>query len=156
MEDYPAQDAWPAERCLADVRASDVYVGIFAWRYGFVPPGCDRSITEMEYREAVEAGLPRLLFLADEGGEWDDAHMDRGIDGERIQALRRELELARIVGYFRDPHHLASEVLAAIRHHEVNARFSELALAESSDQQRREVESERERGREEREKEEEK
>ena len=55
MEDYVAADERPVEKCLADVAACEVYVGIFAWRYGYIPPQDNpkqRSVTEMEYREA--------------------------------------------------------------------------------------------------------
>ena len=37
MEDYVATDERPAAKCLADVASSDVYVGLIAWRYGYVP-----------------------------------------------------------------------------------------------------------------------
>jgi hypothetical protein len=30
MEDYTAEDQWPADKCLADVAACDLYVGLFA------------------------------------------------------------------------------------------------------------------------------
>ena len=37
MEYYVAEDSRPLDRCLEDVASCDVYVGIFAWRYGYVP-----------------------------------------------------------------------------------------------------------------------
>jgi Domain of unknown function (DUF4062) len=37
MEDYAAYDERPRDKCVADVVRSDLYVGLFAWRYGFVP-----------------------------------------------------------------------------------------------------------------------
>ena len=37
MEDYVAKDQRPLQMCLDDVASSDVYVGIFAWRYGYIP-----------------------------------------------------------------------------------------------------------------------
>ena len=37
MEEYGAADQRPLERCLRDVDQCDVYVGIFAWQYGYVP-----------------------------------------------------------------------------------------------------------------------
>lgn len=37
MEDYPAADKRPLQKCLEDVALSDIYVGIFAWRYGYIP-----------------------------------------------------------------------------------------------------------------------
>jgi Domain of unknown function (DUF4062) len=38
MEDYVATDERPVEKCLNDVDQSDIYIGIFAFRYGYVPP----------------------------------------------------------------------------------------------------------------------
>jgi hypothetical protein len=46
MEDYVAGDERPLDKCLEDVRACQAYVGIFAWRYGFIPNGYDKSITQ--------------------------------------------------------------------------------------------------------------
>ncbi len=36
MEDYVACDERPVDKCLTDVACSDLYVGVFAFRYGFV------------------------------------------------------------------------------------------------------------------------
>ena len=80
MEDYVATVQRPLDKCLADVGASDLYIGIFAWRYGFLPNEGNpkhKSITELEYRKAVEMGRSTLIFLLD-----PDAH-----DGSAIPAL---------------------------------------------------------------------
>ena len=52
MEDYTAADERPLDLCLRDVGQSEIYVGLFAWRYGYVPPADKgnperRSITEL-------------------------------------------------------------------------------------------------------------
>ena len=70
MEGYVAGDERPLDKCLADVAKCDLYIGLFAWRYGFVPPGHDKSITELEYREAVRLGIPCLIFLLAEDASW--------------------------------------------------------------------------------------
>jgi hypothetical protein len=62
MEAYTAADERPLDLCLADVAISDIYVGIFAWRYGYVPPAAhgnpeSKSITELEYRQATASHL---------------------------------------------------------------------------------------------------
>jgi len=57
MEDYVATDQRPLNKCLTDVAAYGIYVGIFAWRYGYIPPEDNPeklSITEREFREAVK------------------------------------------------------------------------------------------------------
>jgi hypothetical protein len=63
MEQYFASEERSLVICLADLAQCDLYVGIFAWRYGFVPKHDDgepRSITEREFREAVRLGIPHL------------------------------------------------------------------------------------------------
>ena len=57
MEDYVAADQRPVEKCSDDVKKADIYVGIFAFRYGYVPPEAHGnpnklSITELEFRQA--------------------------------------------------------------------------------------------------------
>ena len=88
MEAYGADVKPPLERCLSDVRDCDLYLGLFAWRYGFRPPGQTSSITELEYRAALAAGKPCLVFLLAEDARWPGDMMDRGADSDRILELR--------------------------------------------------------------------
>src|ERR1700730_2622101 len=60
MEHLPALDADAVKGSLDLVDEADIYVGVFAYRYGYVPEGYDISITEMEYNRAVEQKKPRL------------------------------------------------------------------------------------------------
>src|ERR1700692_798003 len=52
MEDFGARDAEPVAGCLDLVGEADLFVGVYGWRYGHVPPGGDRSITAEELEEA--------------------------------------------------------------------------------------------------------
>lgn len=120
MEDYVATDQRPVARCLADVAASDLYVGIFAWRYGYRPPHDNpthKSITELEYRQARQTGKPCLLFLAEESEATapPEAAADASGDDRCLRELRRELEREHLVSYFRNPDHLASLVSVAVQ-----------------------------------------
>jgi hypothetical protein len=58
MEEYAASDERPLDRCLSDVRSCQGYVGIIAWKYGFRPGGGEKSITQLEYEEALEHRIP--------------------------------------------------------------------------------------------------
>src|SRR5437660_12785050 len=69
MEHLPASDADAIAESLRMVDEAEIYLGIFAHRYGHVPAGHDISITEMEYDRAVERGIPRLVFLMHEDCE---------------------------------------------------------------------------------------
>jgi formylglycine-generating enzyme required for sulfatase activity len=118
MEDYVAKGRPPLDECLADVARCDVYVGIFAWRYGYVPPGQEKSITELEFRHAVEKGKECLIFLLDEGAPWTPTLMDavtgKGDRGDRINALREELGRDFMVDFFETPDDLAGKVGTAV------------------------------------------
>ncbi|MFN2184320.1 MAG: DUF4062 domain-containing protein, partial [Anaerolineae bacterium] len=98
MEHARARNERTVDACLGDVEACDIYIGIFAFRYGYVPktdnPG-RKSFTELEYCHAVACGKTCLIFLAEEDG-WplvlSDAYRGANEDGRRIRALRAHLE----------------------------------------------------------------
>ena len=114
MEHYNASDPRPLDTCLADVDECDIYVGIFAWRYGFVPTGQDRSITELEYRRAVEQGKQCLIFLLDETAAWPMIHIDRDRGLDQVEALRAELMERHTFNFFANSAELALKVATAV------------------------------------------
>jgi hypothetical protein len=121
MEDYVAGEKRPLAKCLEDVADSDIYVGIFAWRYGYIPKDDNpesRSITELEYRAAGEHSKERLIFLLRDDAPWTpslmDTHTGEGDSGKQIARLRDELGTRHGVGFFSTPDELAKEVSAAV------------------------------------------
>ncbi|MGH9855684.1 MAG: DUF4062 domain-containing protein, partial [Blastocatellia bacterium] len=117
MEDYIASDQRPLDKCLADVAACEVYVGVFAWRYGFVPDTDNperKSITELEYRQAVKTGKRRLIFLVDENADWPQEKIEQGEGSERLKAFLEELSNDYIVSFFRNSDELAKLVVTAV------------------------------------------
>lgn len=126
MEDYVAADRRPVDQCLKDVERADIYVGLFAFRYGYVPPvehgnSKNLSITELEFQHAVTCQKPCLTFIAkEEAGiplKFVDAYTGDGEKGTRIQGLRQYLFAQKMAGQFSAPHALANEVLAAVANH---------------------------------------
>jgi hypothetical protein len=118
MEDYVSADQRPLDKCLADVAACDVYIGIFAWRYGYVPPNQECSITELEFRQAQHSKKPCLLLMLHEEAPWPRKLIDR--DVERIDAFRAELCRDYIVSFFRTSDELAAAVSVAVGNLEKN------------------------------------
>lgn len=118
MEDYVATDERPTDKCLADVAACDVYVGLISWRYGYVPRDGNahgRSITELEFRHAVDRGKPRLLFMVADDAAWPPKFVDRGDEAaDRLKALRDELGTGRLASFFASKEQLAELVTAAV------------------------------------------
>lgn len=114
METYVAEEVRPLERCLSDVRSCDLYIGVFAWRYGYVPDGRDKSITELEYDEAGAAGLTRLIFMHDERAPWPPVSVDRAAAFDRIEALRHRLAERHVCDFFANAEELRSKVAEAV------------------------------------------
>lgn len=125
MEDYVAADQRPVVQCLADVEKADIYVGLFAFRYGDIPsahhqnPG-GLSITEMEFRRAETLHKPCLTFVVSDTTAWppvfDDAYTSED-KGDRIKALRKYVLTEKLASAFSSPHELAALVLAAVTKH---------------------------------------
>lgn len=115
MEYYVAEDARPVAKCLADVAACDVYVGIFAWRYGWQPKDDNPdqfSITEMEFHQAEKTGKPCLIFLLSDDAPWLRKHIDK--DTTKIENLRNTASARHNPDYFTTPDELARKVAEAI------------------------------------------
>lgn len=118
MEYYVAEDRRPLDKCLNDVASCDLYIGIFAWRYGSIPPGKKKSITELEYRKASETGKHCLIFLLHEAALWPTKFVDTGKDGEKIKTFRKELAKKHQVSFFKSHQELMMDVAAAVHNWE--------------------------------------
>ena len=115
MEEYTAEDQWPGDKCLADVAACDLYVGLFAWRYGFIPTDHNPeqfSITEMEYRQAIAKKKHCLIFLLKEDALWPRPLMDRNPD--RIEDFRARLSTTHVCDFFTSAQDAAGIVSTAV------------------------------------------
>jgi HEAT repeat protein len=115
MEYYVAEDQRPVDRCLSDVAACDLYIGIFAWRYGWIPTKKNRkklSITEMEYRQAEKTNKKILLFLLSDEAPWPRKFMDK--DTTAIEKLRDEASEGHGGDQFKSADELARKVAEAI------------------------------------------
>lgn len=123
MANFTATDANAVDKCMREVDGSDVYLGIFAWRYGFIPTAVDEagnpvnpeglSITEMEYKRAIAGGKRILIFMLSDDAPWPRPHIDKGDALDRIENLREFFKNKYVVGFFTTPDDLAKLVSPA-------------------------------------------
>ena len=103
MEHLPALDSDAVAASLEMVENADVYLGIFAYRYGYVPDGADISITEMEYNRAVELDKPRVIFFVHENHPITAKDVETGIGAAKLQTLKDRIGKERVAAFFESP-----------------------------------------------------
>ena len=128
MEVFGARPDEPLHACLKEVEESDLFIGIYALRYGFVPEGADISITEMEYVHAKKLGkLIYCFLLDDENYPW----LKKWIEGEpgksNLEDFKKRIQTQHVCDYFTTPDDLRAKVANALS----NFVVSQQAIADS-------------------------
>ncbi|MBI1381729.1 MAG: DUF4062 domain-containing protein [Planctomycetaceae bacterium] len=125
MEHLPAQDRDGFKVSMEMVDKADIYIGIYAWRYGWVPDFDNPkqvSITELEFDRAVgrkAAGKLKelLIFIVDESVKVSPADIEMSdIAQQKLKAFKERVSKKRVVGFFKSTEELQrriSEALAA-------------------------------------------
>jgi hypothetical protein len=113
MEFFGSKPGSPVEECLAVVRSSRVYIGIFGMRYGSIPDGYDKSMTHLEYEEAQRVGLPSLIYIIDEERQPVlPVHFETGEGANKLALLKNELRKKHVISLFTTEQDLAARILA--------------------------------------------
>ncbi|MGY8812014.1 MAG: DUF4062 domain-containing protein [Pseudomonadales bacterium] len=111
MEFFGALPESPKQECLRLVRASNVYVGIFGMRYGFVDASSGKSLTQLEYEEAQAIRLPSLVYLMDEDLHLlPPKHVEAGESALKLLDFKKTLKKNHVVNFFSSPEDLTAKV----------------------------------------------
>ena len=113
LEQFGARDARPKAECLRIIREeTDVLVGIYAHRYGFIPKGDEKSITQQEYEQALVAKKPTFAYIVKTEYDWPADQVEGGVGGEKLSTFLTQLKEDRIVERFTTADKLAGSVVA--------------------------------------------
>jgi hypothetical protein len=101
---------------LRELDSCDALVLIVGRRYGWVPPGEERSVTELEFRRAKERGIPVIAFLGgDEGGlRRMNALLKNVGETKRLVAFVELLQAELGTDTFTSPDDLAAKVVTSV------------------------------------------
>lgn len=91
IEVFGARPEEPVTACLAKVAGCDLFVGIYAHRYGFIPAGSAVSITEAEFDHARKRNKPIFCFVVDEDYPWPPKMIDDGPAKASLQAFKAKV-----------------------------------------------------------------
>jgi len=105
MEYFGARDESTSRTSVAELDDANVYVGIFAGRYG-------SGIVEQEYRRARELGKRCLIYFKDGTHTSAESPDETGAAHERLCALKNELAGRHTIGHFATPDDLAAQLTA--------------------------------------------
>ncbi|HYV23766.1 MAG TPA: DUF4062 domain-containing protein [Pyrinomonadaceae bacterium] len=115
MEHLPARDADAMRVSLEMVDKADIYIGIYAWRYGHIPEGHDISITEMEFNRAVDRKIPILVFLIHKEHPLTIEMVETDKDAQKkLASLKERASRGRGRREFKSPEDLRGEVIHAL------------------------------------------
>jgi tetratricopeptide (TPR) repeat protein len=114
MEFIPAEEVGAVAKSLAMVDEADIYLAVFAVRYGWVPKGEKRSITEMEYERAVARGIPRLIFLMGDDHAVRPGDVETGPGAKKLNSLKKRLRSEQIVNEFHSPDDLRAKAINSL------------------------------------------
>lgn len=125
MIDWPADERSPTRLSLDNVAKSDVIILILAHRYGTVPKGETRCITEMEFDTAVASRKPVLAFFLDEDHPWPPSRIEWS-QRKRIDAFKKKVADICTVKSFTTPDNLARQVTQALAGFDRERRTEEI------------------------------
>jgi formylglycine-generating enzyme required for sulfatase activity len=109
MELMGAMDKEPVEACLDLVEKCDIFIGIYAWRYGYIPEGSNISITQMEYQHA-QTRMPCFCYLVDEDTPWTPKLIESGQAAEKLAAFKSKINKEHVRDAYTNPQDLKYKI----------------------------------------------
>jgi CheY-like chemotaxis protein len=130
MEVFGARSTEARVASLDEVELSEVFVGIYAYRYGHVPAGSPVSITRMEFEHARKLGKPTLCFVVDQEQPWLPRHIDPMPEATLLAEFKEHIGRSLVRDTFTTPLDLAFKVAASLGRHLLQQKVkSELVQA---------------------------
>lgn len=104
----------PVETCIKELSESDVYIGIFAHRYGSIVLNNNISWTELEYNKAKELKKPILIYLTEISEENTISKFVENDDNlfKKLIEFKNRLKKEETISFFNTPEELAGNVIA--------------------------------------------
>jgi len=110
MEFFGSTANTPLNECLKKIRESQIYIGIFAHRYGSVDEETGKSFTQIEYEEAQKLNLPSLIYIIDDNQPVPPKYIDEGEKKEKLAVLKALLKKKHNLSIFTTPDNLSKKL----------------------------------------------
>jgi len=113
MEFFGCQSEDPTKVCETGIRECDIFIGIYAHRYGHTPGDREKSITRMEYELATDFKKQCLCFIVKDDFPWNPKFMEIA----KLPALDAFLDIVkkdRVVDFFTTPEDFAGKLATSL------------------------------------------
>ncbi|MBM3128189.1 MAG: DUF4062 domain-containing protein [Chloroflexi bacterium] len=114
MEIFGSQPLEPTQVALAEIATCDLFVGIYAYRYGCIPAGSLSSITEQEFDYAKKLNKPLFCFLVDEEHPWPPKMIEDEPGKTKLHSFKAKISSGLVRDTFTTPEDLAFKVAASV------------------------------------------
>ncbi len=115
MEAFGARPVESTKACLDEVEEGDLFVGIYAHRYGYIPDGKDTSITEQEFDHAQKLGKPIFGFIIGDEHPWPPKYIEHDKKA-KLDAFLSKVK-KQPVEFFTTPDNLAQNIASSVGHY---------------------------------------
>jgi len=108
MEVFGSDELKPVDYCLKQLQKCNIFIGVYAERYGTIDPKCGKSITELEYDEAVEMLRTKklktlLLYIVDPKAQWPLDLIERDpVNMAKLAKFKQRICSSHTVSFFKD------------------------------------------------------
>ncbi len=110
MEAFGAQPMEPFVACLSEIENGDLFVGIYAHRYGYIPTGSTTSITEAEFRHARNLNKPTFCFVVEANHPWPPEMIESEPGRTKFVALKTAIACCCVRDTFTTPDNISFKI----------------------------------------------
>jgi tetratricopeptide (TPR) repeat protein len=115
MEAFGARPVESTKACLDEVAECELFVGIYAHRYGWIPTDQEFSITEQEFNHAQKLGKPIFGFVIHDDHPWSPKHIEHE-KKDKLNAFMSKVK-TQPVEFFTTPDNLANNIASSVGHY---------------------------------------
>jgi len=99
---------------LRMVDEADIYIGVYGFRYGYVPHGHQKSVTHLEYLRAVARNLPRIVLIMDADHPLRAGDVETGAGATKLEEFKAKVQTENIALLFRSPDELRAGIIDSL------------------------------------------
>ncbi|MGC1928890.1 MAG: DUF4062 domain-containing protein [Candidatus Nitrosopolaris sp.] len=128
MEVFGARAYDATQASLKDLEESELFVGIYAHRYGSIPNGSATSITEQEYDHAKKLKKPMFCYIVDDNHVWLPSMIENDEPARsKLRTFKAKIRDDLVTDVFTTPDDLASKVATSVGRYITQSRSKKLS-----------------------------